>query len=391
MGLAAKPGLTNPGAERSMAGMEMAIEESGARRRTSKSWPLTVADSPLIWLLYLPLYAVPWFWVPPDRLALFASLAGLCLFLPLYLWGSRRGLSDTHVLAAAAAILILSAALTPFGGTWSVVSIYAAAMTGTVRRPRYAAVALAAYAAAMTIFGLATGQTWFNWAFALLLGVMAGIANMSRIALEAKNAALVAAQGEVRTLAEIAERERIARDLHDLLGRSLTLVAVKAELADKLSSRDPAAAGKEMREVAGVARDALAEVRAAVEGMRGASLAHEIEASRSALAVVGVAAHVDGSPDEIAPQASAVLAMALREAVTNVIRHASAATCRISAGAGSGMAWLTVVDDGRGGAVKEGSGLGGMRARIGAAGGTMKIDSGPAGTRLSATVPLGAS
>jgi two-component system sensor histidine kinase DesK len=388
MGVAAQLCLTNSSVGRSIPDMEIAVDKV-CGPLTWKIRLLAIADSPLVWLFYLPLYVVPWFWVPPGQQALVGSLLGLCVFLSLYAWGLKGGASDTRIIVAAAAILFLSFVLAPAGGTWAVISIYAAAMTGMVRRPRTAVVALTAYALIMSVFGIWVGAAWFNWGFGLLLGVLAGIANMSRMALEGKNAALVAAQGEVRALAEVAERERIARDLHDLLGRSLTLVALKADLAVKLSSRDPIAAGNEMREVATVARNALAEVRAAVAGMQGAGLANEIQASVAALAAAGVTAEVEGSPEEIAPPASAVLAMALREAVTNVIRHAGAANCRIVVG-GLGQAQLTVIDDGRGGVAMEGSGLRGMRARIAAAGGRMEVEHQPSGTSLFATVPMDA-
>jgi two-component system, NarL family, sensor histidine kinase DesK len=345
-------------------------------------------DGQWVWLIYLPFYFIPWFWSAPDASDMIGSAIGVIAFLLLYWWGLASNASDERILACAAAVLMLSFGMALFGGSWGVFSIYAAAMVPQVRQPRRAGGALSVYALAILAFGLLTGQHWFFWALPLVLGVMVGIGNMSRTLLERKNAALVAAQSEVRTLAELAERERIARDLHDLLGRSLTLVAVQADLAVKLSSRDPDAAAAEMRAVAETARAALAEVRGAVAGLQRASLPHELDHSCAALRAASIDPLVSGAVDRIEAQAGAVLAMALREAVTNVIRHADARACRIELTAEGRNARLIVADDGHGLAAPEGNGLRGMRARLAAAGGKLQIGSDTGGTRLEASVPM---
>lgn len=343
---------------------------------------------PWPWLLYLPLYAMPWLWFTPSPGQLAGSAAGLVLFLALYVWGAfQRG---GRLLAAAAGVLATSFALAFAGGQWTVVSIYAAAMAAQVRPARRGGGAVILFVALTLAWGLATRQPTLWWAFNLFFMVMAAIGNLSHAALEDKNAALLAAADEVQRLAATAERERIGRDLHDLLGRTLTLVAIKADLAAKLAGRDASAAEREMREVAGAARGALAEVRAAVTGMTGASLAREVDASRAALAAAGVECRVDGEPDAVAPGAGAVLAMALREAITNVIRHSDARRCRILLEAAAGGVRLVVDDDGRGGELREGGGLGGMRGRLQAAGGALSISGGSSGTRLVASLPAAA-
>ncbi len=220
-----------------------------------------------------------------------------------------------------------------------------------------------------------------------MLIVMTGLSTVSRESLYEHNRALAEAQDEVRRLSRTAERERIARDLHDLIGRSLTLVALKADLAARLIATEPARAAAEMRGVAEVAREGLAEVRASLAGMAGGSLGREADASRAALAAAGIDATLEGDPDTIPPEAGAVLAMTLREAVTNVIRHAGATQCRLSIAAANGVARLAVVDDGRGGSFLEGFGLAGMRQRLTAAGGTLTLGPAHPGTRIEATVP----
>jgi len=138
----------------------------------------------------------------------------------------------------------------------------------------------------------------------------------------------------------LAEREGIARDLHDLGGGTLTLVALKADLAKRLLAVNQVRAAEELGGIATAAREGLAEVRATLSGMAGTSLAREMEASRDALAAAGIAADVVGDASAVVEDSAAILAMTLREAITNVIRHAEASHCRVALSAGIGEARL---------------------------------------------------
>lgn len=191
----------------------------------------------------------------------------------------------------------------------------------------------------------------------------------------------------IEQLATSAERERIGRDLHDLLGRSLTSLVVRAQLVQSLLPADPERAADAAGELEGTAREVLAQVRAAVGGLQEVSLAEELDGAHRTLAAAGLAVEVE-LPDALDPNplAERCLALALRESVTNVVRHAEARTCRIALHR-AGTAWrLEVADDGRGGAAPEGNGLRGMRERITAVGGVVER-SGTAGTRVRVTVP----
>jgi two-component system sensor histidine kinase DesK len=231
---------------------------------------------------------------------------------------------------------------------------------------------------------------WQIWASGVLFGGITGFASLMQVDVERKNQELAMAHEEVRALATTAERERISRDLHDLLGHTLTLVAVKAELAAKLVGRDAEAAEREMQSVAATAREALAEVRIAVVGMKGASLAFELDKARHALTAANIKAEISALTTDGHPGQEAVLAMALREGVTNVIRHSGATRCEIRLEPSATALVLSIADDGRGGKLVEGSGLKGMRARLAAIGGALEIKSDKAGARLVATAPLNA-
>ncbi|WP_156760696.1 sensor histidine kinase [Microbacterium karelineae] len=179
-----------------------------------------------------------------------------------------------------------------------------------------------------------------------------------------------------RQLSLVAERERVARDVHDVLGHSLTVVTVKAELAERLIDRDPERAKAEIAQVRSLSREALAEVRATVSGLRVARLADELVAARSALDGAGIRADVPESGDVVDPRRRIVVAWTLREAVTNVVRHARAARCEVRLASDG----IIIEDDGIGIEWDDAaSGLRGMRERAEAAGASLSVGPGEDG------------
>jgi two-component system sensor histidine kinase DesK len=205
---------------------------------------------------------------------------------------------------------------------------------------------------------------------------------------------LLAAQQENFALAAVAERERIARDLHDVLGHTLSVIVLKAELAGRLIAIDPARATTEIADVERASRNALAEVREAIGGYRARGLAAEIEAARRTFDAAGVTLIAESSFTDAAvlsPQEETALALVLREAVTNIVRHAQATRCRLLFLTEAGERRLIVEDNGRHTIAQEGSGIRGMRARIEAIGGRFSLEHGAApapGTRLTIDLPL---
>ncbi|WP_323100208.1 sensor histidine kinase [Intrasporangium sp. YIM S08009] len=179
-----------------------------------------------------------------------------------------------------------------------------------------------------------------------------------------------------RELALVAERERVARDVHDVLGHSLTVVTVKAELAERLVDLDPERAKRELAEIQVLSRQALAEIRETVGGLRQARLDNELASARTALAGAGIQALVPEDPAAVDPRHRTVLAWVLREAMTNVVRHSDADACWVELDSNR----LTVRDDGRGLEDRpEGNGIRGIRERVEAAGGRLSLATGPEG------------
>jgi two-component system sensor histidine kinase DesK len=206
---------------------------------------------------------------------------------------------------------------------------------------------------------------------------------------------LHAAQEELAALAVADERDRISRDLHDLLGHSLSLIAIKSELAGRLLPDDPVRAQVEVADVERVARESLSAVRETVGGYRRPTLDKELDEARVALEAAGIEPTIDHRVGRLRSTEDAVLAWAVREAVTNMVRHSGARHGTIRTARHGGFAELEIVDDGQatndpdGADRHPGSGLRGLSERLEQAGG--RLDAGPAtegGYRLVATVPL---
>ena len=196
---------------------------------------------------------------------------------------------------------------------------------------------------------------------------------------------------EIMRLATLAERERIGRDLHDLLGHTLSVVALKSELARKLIDRDLDAARNEIGEVERVARDALSQVRNAVSGIRSTALAAELSAATALLEAQGVKVKCETEHVKLPHDRETALALSLREAATNIRRHSGASGVTIRVKQESAAVVVEVADDGRGGRIVPGNGLNGMRERLGSVGGTLLLESNKdGGTLLRATVPAAA-
>jgi two-component system, NarL family, sensor histidine kinase DesK len=203
-----------------------------------------------------------------------------------------------------------------------------------------------------------------------------------------KEAQLRLSQDEVRRLAATAERERIGRDLHDLLGHTLSLITLKLELSRKLFDRDSEAARRELEDAERVARHALAEVRAAVTGIRSTNLAAELASARLLLESSAIRLDYGALPDSLPQDVERVLALVIREAVTNIHRHAAATEASVRFTRSNEKIEMQISDNGKGGLSAHGNGINGMCERVRSVGGNMEIESPPRhGTRLRVAIP----
>ncbi len=352
--------------------------------------------APYLWLAYLsalvfqPAFdpdAGPWDWV--------AVALMIAVFVPLY----RSGLGErdprrlVFLLAGMAGLGVLGTLVNAGAGVFLV---YAAAFAGRLT-PISRATAAVAGLAGMTGVLFVVSPVPVPWRLVSVLPVLvfvvvvgaAGILDGER---ERAQARLRRADEEIERLATIAERERIARDLHDLLGHTLSVIVLRSEVASRLLPVDPERAEEEVRDVERTARTALTEVRAAVAGYRARGLGAELASAREALSAADIDVQASIDLPALPAQHESALALALREAVTNVVRHADADTVTIRSEAARDRVVLEVTDDGRGGSAPDGSGLSGMRERVAALGGhVIRADGagapGRVGTLLRVTLP----
>jgi len=232
----------------------------------------------------------------------------------------------------------------------------------------------------------------WSWVLGIFLTIVVGGGNLFLSQRVRANSKLRLAHEEIEQLAKLAERERIARDLHDVLGHTLSVIVLKSELAGRLFSRNPERAAAEIADVEQIARQALTEVREAIRGYRAEGLTAEIRRAHSVLDAAGVTLVCEEVPLALGPTEESVLSLVLREAVTNIVRHAQASRCVLRFQEQDGQTVLVVEDDGRGGIREDGNGVRGMRARIEALGGRFAVNTSPGashGTRLTIQIPTG--
>jgi two-component system sensor histidine kinase DesK len=246
---------------------------------------------------------------------------------------------------------------------------------------------IALLTASLVIEGILLHRSPWSWGMGVLFTVIVGGTNLFMAQRLRANSKLQLAHEEIEQLAKVAERERIARDLHDVLGHTLSVIVLKSELAGRLLSTNPQRSAAEMADVESIARKALSEVREAISGYRAEGLTAEIQRARGTLDAAGVTLVCEAQPPALNPSEETVMALAVREAVTNVVRHAQASQCIMRFITQHGRTVLVVEDNGRGGAREDGNGLRGMRERIEALGGSFAID-GSQGTRLTIELPL---
>jgi two-component system sensor histidine kinase DesK len=326
------------------------------------------------------------------------AIAGAALFVAGYVglivvaFGDQRQRLG-YGLCAALVVIALALTLADRAG-WGFLFTYCAACTALVVPARYgfqAVAGLAVLALVATTAGGGGGGAGVGYG-ASAIGI--GLLMVLMRDLRTRNRELSAARAELARHAVAQERERFARDLHDLLGHTLSVIALKAELARKLIPAQPGEAVREVGEVESVARQALGEVRLAVSGYRRPTLDGELAGARAALDAAGITTEVRRVEAELPAEAEAVLAWAVREGATNVIRHSGASRCTVRVIANGAQAGVEVVDDGvgrvNGSGPGGGNGLMGLRERAEAQAGSVEAGGlpGESGFRLAVRVPI---
>jgi two-component system, NarL family, sensor histidine kinase DesK len=340
---------------------------------------------PVIWLPFMVWFFVDPAWKHAGPLLWIANTVAGLFFIWLYLYSfSHR---EPQKLYAVIAMTVMAAVAIPLNDGGIGLLIYAVASGAFTVSRRNALFFIAIEVAILCFYAQRLHLPLPYWGSMLLLIVMVGVGNHFGAVSHCAGEKLRRAGEEIEHLAKIAERERIARDLHDLLGHTLSLITLKAELARKLVDRDPRRAKQEMQDVEHTSRAALADVREAISGYRGQGLAAELVRARKTLETAGIEVNSELAELPLTPAQETVLALALREAVTNVVRHAQARQCTVRLQQEQNRCTLEIADDGSGTDMAEGNGLRGMRERLEAIGGSLRRQTKP-GTRLIIDLPL---
>ena len=343
---------------------------------------------PLIWLPFMV-----WFFVDPHwkhaglRVWTLNTTVGI-VFMYLYLQGfARRGV----VKAVCVLLMLLTAVLAiPLNDGGLSLLIYCVAVGSFTPNLKRVIPLVVVELSVLLFYAHRLDFPISYWGSMGLLIILVAVGNHAGAVSHCQREELRLANQEIEHLAKVAERERIARDLHDVLGHTLSLITLKSELARKLVDRDPERAKLEMADVERTSRAALADVREAIRGYRSEGFFAELGRARAALETAGVTLQCNTVPLQLSPEQDSVLALVLREAVTNVVRHAEAQRCEVRLQKEDLLCRLEIADDGRGCCAPEGNGLRGMRERLHAIGGSLERLSGQ-GTRLVIQLPLAAS
>ena len=346
----------------------------------------------MVFLIY-PVRAVLISDPTPARVSL--ALGGAALFAGVFLWSmwtrrplrseepSEIGARRVTIVFLAALVVSLSLVL---GGEWLVLFFHVNVAAGMLLLTRDAYVAIAGLALVTLTLGAVSGMAWLALPTAAIgLWATAFVRQVSAVA------ELRSAREELARLAVNEERLRFARDLHDLLGHSLSLITLKSELAGRLLSTTPEKARAEVEDIERVARQALREVREAVAGYRSPKLDEELAGAAEMLGAAGIDCRIENDAGLLAKEIDGVLAWTVREGTTNVIRHSRAKSCRILLSRNDREVYAEITDDGRGEPDEEnpGSGLSGLAERVAGFG---RFEAGPqpeGGFRLRVVLPLG--
>lgn len=355
--------------------------------------------APYVWLVFLAFF----FFQPildPHTTAKDWVITAVAIVVFLVLYFAIFWLEKPWNCLVAAVMAAMGIGFGHFNQGASVFVIYAAIfLAWTFKNTRQALTALATMIFALVIDGYFFHAPVSFWGTAIIVSLGVGVSNVFFAERARAMDKLRMAHEEIEHLAKVAERERIARDLHDVLGHTLSLIIVKSTLAGKLLDKngshvavtfDPHRAKNEIADIEQVSRQAMAEIRSTLRGYTTYKLSEEIKRATSTLSTAGVNAQSEAAEVQMSPAQESVISLIVREAITNVVRHAHARHCRLRLAANNGNCVLEVEDDGCGGVHVEGNGLRGMRERIEALGGTLTRDTSP-GTKLRFEFPLTAA
>ncbi len=359
------------------------VRESGARGKPPR---VSALGFGLPWLIFTGFFFIKFFYVTPPAWEIALSAATFGVFLIAFFFAMRNYYRPTRLLLPSLVMLLVGAVMAPINPGANVFFSYPSWYLARAFPPKQAVSALIAVAALVVVLTQVYGLGLNFFLPAIMLVLALGSMSIAIRRLEDTQSALGKSREEAEHLARIAERERIARDLHDTVGHSLSVIALKSDLAAQLAEADAPDAAAEIREVNAVARQSLSEIRATLSGFWELSLDAELNALESSIKEAGIECKRSIARFDLAAPVETALAMCFREAVTNVIRHAQASNCSLSLEWDGDYVVGVVADNGIGGQFEPGNGLTGMRQRVEQMDGSLTIKT-KHGTRIEFRLP----
>ncbi|WP_395373931.1 sensor histidine kinase [Marinicella sp. W31] len=320
-----------------------------------------------LWLCYLAMYFVSFFFRPVSNMQIAVTIIGMLAFLMLYF--RAFWVDNQRLFFYLAGIWLLGFLLALHGMPGAnVFFVYTGAFCAQFKNPKTGFMCVFVTAGATIILCILANIPAYVYGPGALFALLIGSSNIYLSQMGNKNKQIKASQDEIQKIAASAERERIARDLHDLIGHTFSTINVKSQLAVKLVERDPAKARSEIQEIENISRTSLAQVREAVSGYRQRDLATELIRARVLLDSIDIKVEENLIPVEqlhLSQQQNTTLAFIVRELVTNIMRHSNAQTCQLLLKHQDNMITLRISDDGNASdTFSEGSGLQGIRERV---------------------------
>jgi two-component system sensor histidine kinase DesK len=325
--------------------------------------------SPYVWLIYLPLFFIPVIISHHESMDLVWTALALITFLGLYF--HAYWVKSQYVIYHIVAIGLLGTLVAFITPTACTLFIYAGAFCSRLMPIKYAVTVLVSLLVWIASISWFFSFEMYFYQPALVFTLIVGILNIYQCALHQNKQELILSRKETQRLAQVAERERIARDLHDLIGHTFSVITIKADLAGRLIDKDPAKARIEIKQLENISRDALSQVREVVSGYRTSDLLSELANAKNVFSSVDIDfqyqfENINEQQIELDSTSNKELAIVLRELVTNIIKHAKATQVTAIIKHQNGKIVLAMQDDGQGfeNLQHQGFGIKGIEERI---------------------------
>ena len=344
-------------------------------------------NGPTIWLAYFLWFIATWTFEPPHRTEFIAAVISFAIFLPIYYdTYDKTGLRTWYAIATITAIAILLATLTASASIFFIYAVQLAtrSLEGKARVVWFLGIFMAVIIPAMI------GQvSWYFTSGCLLFGPMVAIATATNTKLQRQAELLLQNQTEIRNLAISAERERIARDMHDTVGHVLAIITAKSDFALRIADNNPDQLKQELRDINLTGRQALKDVRSVIDGLENTTVASELGHARYLLETANIYLDTSNTAPALPDEIQHALGMIIREATTNIVKHAKATRCKIALLYDEKRLTLEITDNGQGGTFNAQTGITSMKSRAFKLDGTIEIQSPKeSGTQIIVSIPF---